>query len=477
MGKKNLVLILGFAILTLFSGKVHAETPETLCAKNTPGYPPQGPPFGNSVNFSAVMLQYDNCVAETRRTQTEQQNAPPNPGAPPTYDCAQYQQPGVPEWKFTKCQGEFDGAKAKYDADLKTYQAYMSAHPEMNTIKELSAAQVVEDIAAKQQKTSDKLKRIANILKITGGTLMAAGGIMIATGTALLVASLGGSTALIAAGGVVLALGIALTIAAAVIDAKASKIANEKTDTCEKLNKLVTHPIKCDDVKEQTPGDHTLTVTDYGFNGSNGTGEIPPYIDPTTGKCKANAPAECSTIVKESPAGCFKVKPGAKPVSCMAGRPSPVKVLANGKVSANINGKQRTFGAEDFTNEASMMKAGFTKDQAKQFFSMANDPNSILARNGVNVKGELIKGTGIPTTSLSTPSRSSDSVGTSGTTGMNSKKDEYGPVQEVARTPASAEGLTKDYHGDTIGAEGDNVFKMINRRYNLKQKQNIFIEQ
>ncbi|MBC7754663.1 MAG: hypothetical protein H7Z71_10530 [Moraxellaceae bacterium] len=60
---------------------------------------------------------------------------------------------------------------------------------------------------------------------------------------------------------------------------------------------------------------------------------------------------------------------------------------------------------------------------------------------------------------------------------MKSKKDEYGPAQEVARTPASAEGLTKDYQGEKIGAEGDDVFKMINRRYILKQKQNIFLEQ
>ena len=456
MGNKNLVLILGFAILTFLGGKVHAGQVETLCAQYS------------------TEAQYNNCISEANRTQNEQEHAPTNPGNPPVYNCAQYQQTGVPEYKFTQCKAEYDGAKATYDAEFKNYQEYMSAHPNMYKIKELSAAQIVEDVAAKQQKKSDKLKRIANILKTTGTVLMTVGGALIAIGTALL-AAFGAGSGLITAGIVILALGAAFTIAAAIVQAKSDKIASEKIKTCEELNKIITKPIKCPDVQEQTPGDHTLTVTDYGFNNTNGTSDIPPFIDPGTGKCRAGAPPECFYMVDKAPKGCFKGK------SCMAGADKSkipaTKVLPNGKVSAMINGKQRTFGAEDFADEASMVKAGFSKDQAKQFLSLVNDPNSILAKNSVNVKGELTKGTGIPSAALTAPSSSKDSAGTSATTGMNSKKDEYGPVQEVARTPASAEGLTKDYHGDTIGAEGDNVFKMMNRRYNLKQKQNMFIEQ
>jgi hypothetical protein len=480
MGNKNFVLILGFTILTILGGKAHAGQVETFCAQKTKGYPPAD---GSSYDGQEIILQYNNCVKQTSISLEEQKNAPPNPGNPPVYDCQQYT-----GWKHDECEAKYNGAKAKYDADFSNYQEYQSAHPNMNnSIKDLSAAQIYEDITARQIKDSKELKRKAKLLKDIGTVLMTVGGLMLVVAIALKggVFTTPAGIALFATGMVVLAAGAALLIASAVIEGKGQKIEDEIPKSCAEMNKLLTNPKSCDKVELQNPGDHTLTVTDYGFNGSNGTGDLPPFMDSATRKCPPGA-AECNHIVKYSPKGCFDApKPGEKRKggSCLSGgdrsKIAPVKVLPSGKVVATVNGKQYAFGAEDFTDEASMMKAGFSKDQAKQFLSLMNDPNSILTKTGVNIKGELTKGSGIPTTSLGAPSSSASASGTGGTAGMNSKKDEYGPakVQEVARTPASAEGLTKDYHGDTIGAEGDNVFKMINRRYNLKQKQNVFIEQ
>jgi hypothetical protein len=460
MGNKNFLLILGLVFSTLLSGKVYAGNVEDTCAQNTNGYYHGIMP---TTANTAIIQSYKLCVSEGYRMQEEQANAPAHPGNAPVYDCD-----GLFENK-DKCRAEYEGNKAKYEADLAKYQEYMSSHGDMYTAKTLSAAQVIEDIAAKQQKSADRLNTIAQILKVLGGA-------MVAVGT-MLVGSIFPATVAVGVG--LLIAGAALLVFGIVVQGKSNKIAREKVTTCEQLNKILTKPMSCDDVKEQTPIDGTFTPTNYGFDGTGGTSEIPPFIDPTTGKCKAPVTPECATLVKNSPKDCFKAN--AKGVSCLASVTKPaVTTLANGKVSMNVNGKQRSFGAEDFADEASMVKAGFTSAQAKQFLAMTNDPNSILAKNGLSPKGELrAAAMVIPSISLGKPSAASDAGGTGGTAGMKSTKDEYGPAQavEVARVPASAEGLTKDYNGEKIGAEGDDVFKMINRRYILKQKQNIFLDQ
>lgn len=455
MGNKNLILVLGLVLSTLLGGKVYAGVVEETCAQNTNGYY-QG--IQPSTANTAIIQSYNLCVSEGYRMQQEQANAPAHPGNPPVYNCG-----GLLTNQAT-CQAEYDAAKATYDANLAKYQAYMAEHGQMYTAKTLSAAQVIEDIAAKQQKSANRLKSIATVLKILGG-------VMVAAGTALVT-----NPATLTAGIALLVGGAAFLVFGAVVQSKSDKIASEKVSSCEQLNKILTKPMDCNAVQEQNPVDGTFTPTNYGFEGTGGTSEIPPFIDPSTGKCKAPVTPECATLVKNTPKDCFKAN--SKGVSCIAGITKPaVTTLANGKVSMNINGKQRTFGAEDFADEASMIKAGFTKDQAKQFLAMTNDPNSMLAKQGLNSKGELKAGTGlIPTMNLP-KSSGIDAGGTGGSSGMKSTKDEYGPAQEVARVPASAEGLTKDYHGEKIGAEGDDVFKMINRRYILKQKQNIFLDQ
>ena len=51
-------------------------------------------------------------------------------------------------------------------------------------------------------------------------------------------------------------------------------------------------------------------------------------------------------------------------------------------------------------------------------------------------------------------------------------KDELKPVEDK-RKPSSA-GMAKDFHGDLIGASGDDIFTMMNRRYQLKNEQDTF---
>lgn len=411
---------------------------------------------------------YNDCVAQARANAEIIKNAPPNPGEPPVYTCGQKTNPIE---KIT-CDNDYNAQAMAYDAKVKAYQDYWAAHP--TVIRETSVTDLIQATVWKQERTIVLLK----IIQIAVGILA---GVTIAIATSMLVATLGASVQ----GWIMLAAGIALTLVASVVIPKQIKdLEDAKIKTCEQYNQVATVKIKtCSPTQAPTTIEGGPQVIAKGFFGSSGVSQIPSFIDPKTGQCKAPASAECQLVVSNAPKDCFKSKTKDN-VSCLASmnkNNQSVPVVSNGKVSLNVNGKQKTYGIEDFANEASMVKAGFTPAQAKQFQNLMNSPNSILAQNGLNPKGELKNGFSFPYVSPNKPSSSFESSG-EGQPGanMNIKKDEYGPAlsnQEVARTPALAEGLTKDYHGDTIGAEGDNVFKMINRRYNLKQKQNIFIEQ
>lgn len=456
MKNKNLILILGLFFSTFVVDKIYADeapkSPEVICREMYPYEP---------VTRDKA---YNDCVAQVRANIIIQQNAPAHPGTPPNFDCHQ-----TDSDERNACITLYNTRKEAYDEKLKNYQEYQSAHPQV--VNETSTAALIEATVWKQQEAIDKLKNIKRIVQY----VTAAG--LIATGTLMLC-----NVFSAAAGAVILGIGMALyAIATGIIADEIAKLEEAKIRTCEQYNQVATNKIKTCSPAGAPQSIENLQMTNHQFNGTGGTSEIPEMIDPKTGKCKDPSSVECGYLVKNTPKDCFKSKNGSK-ISCLAGvDPNKSKqyipTFSNGKVSVNLNGKQRTFEASDFANEASMVKAGFTPSQAKQFQSIMNSSDSVLAKNGLNAKGELIKSTNLPAVSLSTPSSNSSGSSATGAPSMNMKKDEYGPAQEVARVPASAEGLTKDYHGEKIGAEGDDVFKMINRRYILKQKQNIFLEQ
>jgi hypothetical protein len=57
----------------------------------------------------------------------------------------------------------------------------------------------------------------------------------------------------------------------------------------------------------------------------------------------------------------------------------------------------------------------------------------------------------------------------------NLDKDAAADAAKKARAIASAEGLSKDFNGELIGVSGDDIFKMMNRRYRLKTDQDSFL--
>lgn len=440
-----LTFLLSSSVSILFSSVAMADDIEDRCAASS-GYTPGMP---DTPANHGIIVTYNTCVSEARRMAQEQQNAPPNPGnTPPTYNCT-----GRTGNALTQCQTLYNANLQSYNTALALYQQYLAQHPTMNIAQTASATQILEDVAAKQQKAAEAMRSKSNMLRTLGM-------ILIAAGTAILFLQP-------VAGGAMIAAGAILVVYGMVTGGKANKLLADVVKTCEDYNKIATKPLVCPNAQEQVITDGVIPVPTT----TSGTTPIPDFIDPTTGLCRPGAPVECSSIIKNLPAGCFK-KGGA----CLAGgtTPNPVVTAKNGKVTLALNGKQKTFGLDDFASPASMVAAGFTPTQAKQFFSDLNNANGILAKNGLNAKGDL-KDLSVPMASVN----SSNSGTAQGSSGMKMDKDKYSDIAsgDTSRVPASAEGLTKDYYGDTIGADGDNVFKMITRRYNIKRVQNIFMEE
>lgn len=418
-------------------------------------------------------------------------SAPHNPGntppaGPPPNTCLGLKDNPLLQQAYQQCDANYQMALANYQQAVSKYQADKARFDEytqnQNQIQTQasaeSATRELENAAAKLQDGADRLKMVSGVVNTLGTVAIGIGTALIAAGVAavagILTAAVGHG--LIWKGGIVLAGGIALVVIAGIVQKNSERMLKEKAEICNRYNTISTKILNCPDAKVATNLASTISL------GTNTTSlsDVPGF-DPKTGLCSANAPAECKTLLSSAQEICAAKKGGP---SCLAGLRFPAaKIIqtADGKVKATLNGKERSFGIEDFASEASMVKAGFTPAQAKQFMTDANNPNGILAKNGINAKGELIKMNTVPMQASGSSGFGSGSGSDSAkkpVESMTMKKDEYGDVKkEIASVPASAEGLTKDYNGDTIGSDGDDLFKMMNRRYLLKQHQNIFIEQ
>ena len=91
---------------------------------------------------------------------------------------------------------------------------------------------------------------------------------------------------------------------------------------------------------------------------------------------------------------------------------------------------------------------------AKDALAKENSKDAAFGENGAGGGGASGKGTGVNANG-----------------NANGGKD----LEGSKRDPASAEGLAKDFNGDMIGVAGDDIFKMMNRRYKLKASQDNFI--
>jgi len=256
---------------------------------------------------------------------------------------------------------------------------------------------------------------------------------------------------------------LALSMAMAMFSNQAGQQSNShdqsKYQACTLANQLSTTQANCGN----PPGQ-------FNFAGyPNNTSIDPAAVVDTSGNCIVSADI-CSQIQSGLPPG-TSLKDYQKGLSAFASGNSPFKVNPDGSITAK-NGK--TYTADNFKDAASMAAAGMSpsdinlaSNMMKGMGSGSLDPKKDLAgmANGSGF------GSGFGDDAASRAAAAAAVNGTNGSLG----KDKEDADAAKKRAIASAEGLSKDFNGELIGVSGDDIFKMMNRRYKLKTAQDSFL--
>ena len=144
----------------------------------------------------------------------------------------------------------------------------------------------------------------------------------------------------------------------------------------------------------------------------------------------------------------------------------------NTGVVTDPSGKK--FSADTFSSNASMSAAGMNASDIQMINSekaklMAAIDAKVKAADGTDMYGEDLGGGGA---GKSASAGSADG----GLAGVNANFAGSANVGlGIDRDPAQVAGMTKNLGGEPIGVSGDSLFKMIDRRYDLHNKQGSFL--
>lgn len=200
----------------------------------------------------------------------------------------------------------------------------------------------------------------------------------------------------------------------------------------------------------------------------NGPGTIGSIFD-QNGKCIGSA-TQCQAIISNLPPG-VSIKEGLKGINSFAsGGTKAFKVDKNGNL---ITKDGKKYKPEDFQSEKAMIAAGISPGSAK---SLMGDINR--ASGGFDAKAALTKENSKGDNAGGAFGENGAGGGAGGKGSALNANGKAGSGKDIGggkRDPASAEGLAKEFNGDMIGVAGDDIFKMMNRRYKLKASQDNFI--
>lgn len=215
------------------------------------------------------------------------------------------------------------------------------------------------------------------------------------------------------------------------------------------------------------------TISD--FNQNNPYSNLVPSTFDSNGNCTATDKSLCEKAIANLPPG-TNIKDVLKGASNFASSPA-FKFNKDGSITTK-DGK--TFKPEDFQDVKSMVAAGMSEGDAKSLMAS-------LGKAGISPQqlAEDLKDSGKSgndkTASLGdygagsggTQTIKDDGKGPNGSLGLGSKDLAGGKSKR--KPSATAEGLTRDFNGESIGAAGDDIFGMMNRRYKVKTSQDAFI--
>jgi hypothetical protein len=254
---------------------------------------------------------------------------------------------------------------------------------------------------------------------------------------------------------------LALSIAMAMFSNQAGQQSNthaqSQYQSCTLANQLSTSQANCG----SPPGT-------FNFAGYPNNGPIDPAkIVDTSGTCIAG-PEICSQIATGLPAG-TDLKDFQKGLSAFASGQSPYKVNPDGSITDLKSGK--TFTPDNFKDAQSMAAAGMSAADIAATTNMLKGLG-----NGLDAKKELNVANGNGSLSgFGDDASGKNGNGSLGQSTANGALDKDAADAAKKRSLASAEGLSKDFNGELIGVSGDDIFKMMNRRYRLKDSQDSFL--
>lgn len=255
-----------------------------------------------------------------------------------------------------------------------------------------------------------------------------------------------------------LAKSIAFAIFAGLAAKQASSHDSVAHSACESANRVSTSPADCG---AAPPTYDPSTYPNNQLTGING-------IFDSNGKC-ISTPEKCSGITQALPPG-TNIKDAVKGLASFAGSKAPFKVNPDGTISKN--GKK--FSADSFKSEKDMIAAGIAPGDAKGFMADLNKfkgsgADALNAKAALNKENETLSGSFGDMGGAGNVAKANDNA-------ANGAANGGGKTIDGGRDPASsAEGLVKDFNGELIGVAGDDIFKMMNRRYKLKTAQDSFI--
>lgn len=252
---------------------------------------------------------------------------------------------------------------------------------------------------------------------------------------------------------------LALSIAMAIFSQQAGKQKNSHNvaayNSCSLGNQVSTTQSNCG----APPG--SFNYAGYPNNGPIDSANI---IDPN-GNCTATADI-CQQIQTGLPPG-TSLKDYQKGLSAFASGKAPFKVNPDGSITNLKNGK--TYTAADFSTPEGMAAAGMSpadialaQGMSKNMGAIASTFDAKKELAGLNGSGGELGDEAARAAAAAAAAAADQAMNTNGF----GKKD---------RNIAAAEGLAKDFNGELIGVAGDNIWKMMNRRYKLKTAQDAFM--
>lgn len=203
----------------------------------------------------------------------------------------------------------------------------------------------------------------------------------------------------------------------------------------------------------------------FNYAGYPNNATIPPetLIDPN-GQCIAS-PDICNQITAGLPPG-TSLRDFRRGLAEFTSGKGIIRANPDGTFTNTKTG--RTYSANDFKDAASMAAAGMSPSDIAMASNMRNGMNSIAGAfdpskdlKAMNGGGEFEDAAARAAAAAAAAAAGDQALNTNGlgTKGRN----------------IAAEGLAKDFNGELIGVAGDDIWKMVNRRYKLKTAQDSFM--